>query len=164
MEIHALEWKSEDIGLQERQKRENIRRAVHEFIPPSGAFLGPPLQHPQSSADVSKDRDLHYRQASTIDSRFSILNQTSYDSASRIPRAISLPQNRQPVVYPPENATTMSTSSSQEEISRPFSSSNSKYIYFPRKGRSSGVEETVNPAIQTEELETTSSTRSVFVK
>uniref|UniRef100_A0A5K3EXK4 PH domain-containing protein n=1 Tax=Mesocestoides corti TaxID=53468 RepID=A0A5K3EXK4_MESCO len=41
LEIHALEWKPEDAKRHEKQKRENIRRAVHEFLPPSHTYTRP---------------------------------------------------------------------------------------------------------------------------
>ena len=169
MEIHALEWKPEDASLQENQKRESIRRAVHEFLPPSGTFSRLPPHPPQATtskgplqnyADESKEKDQLRRQESVMDSRVSFLPQSSVEGSTAIPGTVSQPQKSITRTSLSAVATTKPPPVRQDEALRPFSSSSTTDIFFPRKGKTSKLEELEEGRT----LETTSSTRFAYVK
>lgn len=188
MEIHALEWKPEDASRHEKQRRDNIRRAVHEFLPPSDSFTRLPPQAPQpmpsrgqpnAGAGTSKEPGLPeanpvVTQSTVIQSaRASFSPTASFERATEVTRTVPIPQKRTSRVSLSAVAAPKSTLVRQEEPLRPQSSSSTANIFFPRRARvtppKNPSDEPITSTAPFEEpeegktLETTSSTRFVYV-
>lgn len=187
MEIHALEWKPEDARRDEKQKRDNIRRAVHEFLPPPTESLYrltphiPPSMPSRGPRDIPKDSGVvkPISQGPPQALRASLSPQRSFEGASTLAQTVPLPQKHIPRASQPTVSVDEATLSDRavgeeekEEISsqaRTRSSSSSRAIFFPRKAKvtphKSSIEEPATSATPVEEgeegktLETTSSTR-----
>lgn len=184
MEIQALEWKPEDVSRHEKEKRDNIRRAVHEFLPPppEGFYKLPPQvppsmpsRQPVTTSTVSVPREPGLvKQASLGPSQVqrSVLTpQSSIERASALTRTVPMPQKRVSRVSLPAVSIAKPTPTHKQEPEEggeetsgrvaPRSSSSSQEIFFPQKRRptppKSSVEEPVTSTTPFEE--TTSSTR-----
>ncbi|KAL5109500.1 hypothetical protein TcWFU_009757 [Taenia crassiceps] len=153
MEIHALEWKPEDASRHEKQRRDNIRRAVHEFLPSPDNLTRLPPQAPQP-----------------ISSRGQFVSVVApFERASGVTRAVPIPQKCTSRASLPTVAVPKSTLFRREEPPRPFSSSSTADIFFPRMARvTSPKNPSDDPVTSTtpfeeagegKTLETTSSTR-----
>ncbi|KAL5960690.1 Spectrin beta chain [Taenia solium] len=181
MEIHALEWKPEDASRHEKQRRDNIRRAVHEFLPPSDSFTRlPPQPMPsrgQSVAGVgtSKEPGLFEsnpavtRSMVTQSVRTSFPPPAPFERATGVIRTVPIPQKRTSRASLSAVTVPKSTLVHQEEPLRPLSSSSTANIFFPRRARvtppknpSDEPATSTTPFEEAEEgktLDTTSSTR-----
>ncbi|VDN96151.1 unnamed protein product [Rodentolepis nana] len=164
MEIQALEWKPEDVSRQEKEKREKIRRAIHEFLPPppEGYHKLPPQIPPsmpnrQPPPPATRGSGL-VKQASLgpISSQ-----KITLERASALTRTIPLPQKRISR-FPLPNKTEQENE--KKEISspaRPHSPSISKEYFYPRRTRvslpKSSLEDPITSTTPFEE--TASSTR-----
>nr|CDS27545.1 spectrin beta chain [Hymenolepis microstoma] len=164
MEIQALEWKPEDVSRQEKEKRDKIRRAIHEFLPPPPeGFHKLPPQVPPSMPDrqppppASREPGL-VKQASLgpIPSP-----KTTLERASALTRTIPLPQKRISR-FPPPNKT--GQENEKKEISnpaRPPSPAISQEFFYARRARvpppKSSLEDPITSTTPLEE--TASSTR-----
>ncbi|KAM3185464.1 hypothetical protein ACTXT7_006316 [Hymenolepis weldensis] len=180
MEIQALKWKPEDVSRHEKEKRDNIRRAVHEFLPPPAegfrklpSQVLPPMPSRQPPRAEFRGPGL-VKQASFGPSqapRAFLSPQASLERASALTRTVPLPQKCISRVSLPTVSVAKPTPTHEavqemreEEISsraRPHSSSSSQDIFYPRRIRASppksSLEEPVTSTTPFEE--TTSSTR-----
>ncbi|KAM7535880.1 hypothetical protein Aperf_G00000095638 [Anoplocephala perfoliata] len=184
MEIRALEWKPEDASRDEKQKRDSIRRAVHEFLPPpsegfykpSSPQIPPPMPS-RCPRDVPRDPSVvkSTSQGPPQAQRAYFSPQYSFERTSTVP----LPQKRISRASLPTVSVAKATPSHraerEEEKSKisgqatTRSSSSSQALFFPRKAKitppKASPEEpatSVTPLEEGEEgktLETTSSTR-----
>ncbi|VDM31473.1 unnamed protein product [Hydatigera taeniaeformis] len=145
MEIHAMEWKPEDASRYEKQRRDNIRRAVHEFLPPSDSFTRLPLTAPQPMCSRSqlvqdscarKERSLPVPSpAATQSAHTSYSPPVPFERATGIARTVPIPKNRPSRISLSAALVPKSTLVHQEESPRLHSSSSTGNIFFPRRVR-----------------------------
>ncbi|KAH9284759.1 Spectrin beta chain [Echinococcus granulosus] len=183
MEIHSLEWKPEDASRHEKQRRDNIRRAIHEFLPPSNCSTRLPPQAPQpmpsgsqpvQAAVTSKEPcppkpNPAVTQSMVAQSACTFSPPALFERATEVTRTVQIPQKRTSRASLSAMAVPKSTLERQEEPPQPLPSTSSADIFFPRRARvtpsknpSDEPVTSTTPFEEAEEgktLETTSSTR-----